>query len=266
MSGVVTGLEGKVGLVTGAGSRGTGTGIGKAIALTLMEQGVRLGLVNVSKSELDKTMQEVRSGGGEGVPIVADVSSEADCRRAVERTLEAFGRLDLLVNVVGTEGARGDATVVDLDGWDRGLRVNTTSMMLMAKYSVPHIAAAGGGSIINIASIAGMYAGLPSLLYPTSKAAVIMMTRAMAHHHGRQGIRVNCVAPGLVHTPMVEGSSAQMRRARQDAGMLGTEGTAWDIANAVLFLASDQARWVTAVTLPVDAGLTAKVTIPNPEY
>jgi NAD(P)-dependent dehydrogenase (short-subunit alcohol dehydrogenase family) len=259
-------LAGRVALVTAAGSRGEGTGIGKAIALTLLDRGADVGLVNRDEAELERTVAETVGRNGRAASVVADVSDEADCRRAVAEVVDAFGRLDILVNVVGIEGARGDATEVDLRGWEEGLRVNTTSMMLMAKFAVPHIAAAGGGSIINIGSIAGMYAGLPSLLYPTSKGAVIMMTRAMALHHGRQGIRVNCVSPGLVHTPMVEGATPAMRQARADAGMLGTEGTAWDIAEAVHFLVSDRARWITAVNLPVDAGYVAQMNIPNPEY
>lgn len=261
-----TGLNGKVAVVTGAGSRGEGIGIGKGIALRLAAQGVRLGLMNYDAAELDRTCADMAAVGADAVAIVGDVSVPADCERAVRTTVERFGQLDILVNVVGTEGTRGDAVDVDIDGWDRSLRVNTTSMMLMAKYAVPHIAAAGGGAIVNIGSIAGMFAGLPSLLYPTSKGAVIMMTRAMALHHGRQGIRINSVSPGLVYTPMVEGSTLQMRTARRELSMLRTEGTAWDIADAVTFLVSDQARWITGVNLPVDAGLTAQMQIPNPEY
>jgi NAD(P)-dependent dehydrogenase (short-subunit alcohol dehydrogenase family) len=261
-----TGLKDKVAVVTGAGSRGEGTGIGKGIALRLAAQGVRLGLMNYDATELSKTSVDVAALNAEAIVAQGDVSVAADCERAVRATVQRFGRLDILVNVVGTEGARGNAVDVDVDDWDRGLRVNTTSMMLMTKYVVPHIAASGGGSIVNIASIAGMFAGLPSLLYPTSKGAVIMMTRAMALHHGRQGIRVNSVSPGLVYTPMVESAADRMREARRGLSMLGTEGTAWDIADAVTFLVSKQARWITGVNLPVDAGLTAQMPLPNPEY
>ncbi|MCU1570820.1 MAG: putative short-chain dehydrogenase/reductase [Naasia sp.] len=262
----LAGMRDKVVLVTGAGSRGEGTGIGKATALRFAAAGAKLGLMNRSTAPLEQTHQEVEALGAAAVSVVGDVSSESDCRRAVETTVERFGGLDVLVNVVGTEGALGDAVHVDVNGWEDGLRANTTSMMLMARFAVPHMERGGGGAIVNIASVAGMFAGLPSLLYPASKAAVIMMTKSMALHHGKQGIRVNCVAPGMVYSPMVERSSAEMRAARRDAGMLATEGTAWDVADAVLFLASDSARWITAVTLPVDAGLTAKLTLPNPEY
>lgn len=263
---LLTGLTGKVALVTGAGSRGTGTGVGKAIALTLAKHGARLGLVNLDRPALDVTLNEVSATGADAVAVEADVSSSDGCANAVAAVVRQFGRLDILVNVVGTEGALGNATEVDPDAWDSGLRVNTTSVMLMSKHAIPHIAEAGGGSIVNIASVSGMFAGLPSLLYPASKAAVIMMTKSMALHHGWQGIRVNSVSPGMIYTPMVEDATPQMRDARKDASMLGTEGTGWDIADAVLFLTSDQARWITAVNLPVDAGLTAKLTIPNPAY
>jgi NAD(P)-dependent dehydrogenase (short-subunit alcohol dehydrogenase family) len=132
-------------------------------------------------------------------------------------------------------------------------------MMLMAKYAIPEMRKVGGGAIVNIASVAGLAGGHPSLLYPTSKGAVVNMTKAMAAHHGAEGIRVNCVAPGMVYTPMVysRGMSPEMREARRERSLLKTEGTGWDVGNAVLYLVGDEARWVTGVVLPVDAGATA---------
>jgi NAD(P)-dependent dehydrogenase (short-subunit alcohol dehydrogenase family) len=136
------------------------------------------------------------------------------------------------------------------------MRINVASMMLMAKYAIPEMMKSGGGSIINLTSIAGLRGGHPSLLYPTSKSAVIGLTRAMAAHHGRDGIRVNCIAPGTVYTPMVasRGMSDEMRKARAAGTLLGTEGTGWDIGYGVLFLASDEARWITGITLAIDGG------------
>jgi NAD(P)-dependent dehydrogenase (short-subunit alcohol dehydrogenase family) len=133
------------------------------------------------------------------------------------------------------------------------------SMMLMAKYCVPEMTRSGGGAIVNISSIAGLRGGHPSLAYPTAKGAVINMTRAMASHHAGAGIRVNCVAPGLIFTPRVEARSTddRVREARRLQAPLQTEGTAWDVAEAVLFLVSDTSRWVTGQTMTVDAGLTA---------
>jgi len=140
-------------------------------------------------------------------------------------------------------------------------------MMLMAKYAIPEMRKAGGGSIINIASVAGLAGGHPSLLYPTSKGAIVNLTRAMATHHGGEGIRVNCVAPGMVYTPMVysRGMSPEIREARRERSLLKTEGTGWDVGNAVLYLAGDEARWVTGIVLPVDAGATAGIgRLPTP--
>jgi len=128
----------------------------------------------------------------------------------------------------------------------------------MAKYAIPEMRRQGAGSIVNIASVAGLIGGTPSLLYPTSKGAVVNMTRAMATHHGQEGIRVNCVAPGMVYTPMVAGRmTPEVREQRRQRSLLQTEGSGWDVGQAVVYLASDEARWVTGVILPVDAGATA---------
>jgi len=127
------------------------------------------------------------------------------------------------------------------------MRVNVASVMLMSKHAIPAMGAAGRGAIVNLGSVAGLVGGHPSLLYPTSKGAVVQMTRAMAAHHGAEGIRVNCVCPGMVHTPMVyaRGMTPEVREARRRRSLLQTEGTAWDVAHAVLYLLSDEARWVT---------------------
>jgi NAD(P)-dependent dehydrogenase (short-subunit alcohol dehydrogenase family) len=262
------GLAGKVALVTGAGSRGSVTGIGEATAVRLAALGVRVGLLNRSAERADRVRDRIAATGGEAMAIAGDITRDEDCAAAVAQLVDAYGGVDVLVNVVGIEGAMGDVTTVDPEEFDAGLRTNVTSMVLTSKHAVPVMAARGGGAIVNISSIAGMYAGLPSVLYPASKAAVNMLTRSMALHHGRQGIRVNAIAPGMLYGPRLEtaGLSDEQRRARQEASMLGTEGTAWDIADAVVFLAGDQARWITAVTLPVDAGLTAAVAISNPAY
>ena len=128
----------------------------------------------------------------------------------------------------------------------------------MARFAIPQMRKLGRGAIVNIASVAGLQGGTPSLLYPTSKGAVVNMTRAMASHHGKEGIRVNCVAPGMIYTPMVAGRmSAEMREVRRKRSLLQTEGSGWDVGHAVAYLASDEARWITGVILPVDAGTTA---------
>ena len=186
-----------------------------------------------------------------------------DRARAVRRRRRAdrrhWGRLDGLVNNVGVGGPPGNAVEVDIAAWDHALRINVTSMMLMAKYAIPEMHKLGAGAIVNIASVAGLRGGHPSLLYPTSKGAVVQLTRAMAAHHGREGIRVNCIAPGMVYTPMVytRGMTEEQRDARRRRSLLQTEGTGWDVGHAVVYLLSDAARWVTGVILPVDAGATA---------
>src|SRR5438045_7487764 len=132
-------------------------------------------------------------------------------------------------------------------------------MMLMVKTSLPHMFRDVGGTIINLTSVAVLVGGHPILLYPTSKGAIVSLTRAMAAHHGRDGVRVNCIAPGTVYTPMVasRGITPEMRKARSEGTLLGTEGTGWDIGYGALFLASDEARWITGITLPIDGGATA---------
>ena len=138
--------------------------------------------------------------------------------------------------------------------WDQVMAVNVKSIVLTAKHAIPHMVKTGGGSIINIASVAGLRANL-STPYSTSKAAIVGMTRSMAGDHGRQGIRVNCILPGLIYGPMTAPRmDAALRERRRDASALGTEGTGWDVAWAAVFLASDESRWITGISLPVDAG------------
>ncbi|HWF57945.1 MAG TPA: glucose 1-dehydrogenase [Candidatus Dormibacteraeota bacterium] len=249
-------LDGRVAIVTGAGSVGSGVGNGRAIAVLLARQGARLGLIDSQAEPAAETARLVEREGGAAVVHLADVGDATGCHDAVDAVTGAFGGLHILVNNVGITGARGTAVDVDPDGWDEVMRVNVKSIMLMAKFAVPEITASGGGAIVNIASIAGLRGGHPSLAYPTSKGAVVNMTRAMASHHAGAAIRVNCVAPGLIHTPRVEArGGGEVREARRLAAPLKTEGTAWDVAEAVLYLVSDASRWITGQILTVDAGL-----------
>jgi NAD(P)-dependent dehydrogenase (short-subunit alcohol dehydrogenase family) len=177
----------------------------------------------------------------------------------VGEAIETWGRLDVLVNNVGIAGPPGSVLDVDLEAWDQCLRINVTSMLLMARYSIPHMAGSGGGSIINMSSVVGLLGGHPAVAYPTTKGAIISLTKTMAAIHGPDGIRVNAIAPGFVYTPIVyaQGLSEQAREQRRAASLLGTEGTGWDVGEAVLFLASPRSRWITGTVMPVDAGLTA---------
>ncbi|HEX5504618.1 MAG TPA: SDR family oxidoreductase [Thermomicrobiales bacterium] len=252
-------LDGKVALVTGAGSRADGIGNGRAAAILLARAGARVALLDATPAWAEATAHLIRAEGGDCLVTPADVTDPAQCAAAVAATVAAWGRLDALVNNVGVGGPPGNAVDVDIAAWDRAMRVNVTSMVLMAKYAIPEMRQLGAGAIVNIASVAGLRGGHPSLLYPTAKGAVVQLTRAMAAHHGREGIRVNCVAPGMVYTPMVyaRGMTPERRDARRRRSLLQIEGYGWDVGHAVVYLVSDAARWVTGVILPVDAGWTA---------
>ncbi|KAF8801116.1 short-chain dehydrogenase/reductase SDR [Phlegmacium glaucopus] len=260
-------LEGRVAIVTGAGSRAVGIGNGRAASILLAEAGARVVCLdlNLEWAEVTVSMITEEFGKDKAIALKVDVTQEDECKHAVETTLKNFGQLDILVNNVGIGGPEGTAVGVDAVKWAKGLEVNVTSMVLMTKFAVPAMERnplhpiAGRGSIINIASVAGLTGGAPMLLYPTSKGAVVNMTRAMAVHHAPSGIRVNCVCPGMLFTPMlyVQGMSDEVREARRNRSLLKTEGNGWDTGCAVRFLASEEARWMTGVILPVDAGSTA---------
>lgn len=257
-------LDGRVAIVTGAGSRGPGIGNGRAAAILLAERGAQVLLLDADVEAATQTERMIRDAGSHALALRTDVADAVQCAHAVATAVTQWGRVDILVNNVGIGGPPGDACEVDPDEWDRALRVNVTAMMLMAKYAIPEMRKLGAGSIINIASVAGLIGGTPSLLYPTSKGAVVNMTRAMAAHHGREGIRVNCVAPGMVHTPMVaDRMTPEVREMRRKRSLLRTEGTGWDVGHAVAYLASDEARWVTGIVLPVDAGALAGTLSPQ---
>ena len=252
-------LSGKIAIVTGAGSRADGIGNGRAASVLLARHGAKVALIDTVRDWANATAQMIEAERGQCCVIEADVTDPAACAAAVKATVGRWGRLDILVNNVGIAGPPGTAVEVDPEAWDQAMRVNVASMMLMAKYAIPEMRKTGAGAIVNIASVAGLAGGHPHLLYPTSKGAVVQLTRAMAAHHGSEGIRVNCIAPGMVYTPMVysRGMSPELREQRRRRSLLKTEGTGWDVGNAVLYLVSDEARWLTGVILPVDAGATA---------
>ncbi len=252
-------LKGRVAIVTGAGSRAEGIGNGRAASILMARSGARIALIDAVPEWAAVTQRMIADEGGESIVLECDVTKPEDCRQAVAKTVAQWARVDILVNNVGIGGPPGTAVEVDVEAWEQAMRVNVTSMMLMAKYAIPEMRKLGAGSIVNLSSVAGLVGGHPSLLYPTSKGAVINLTRAMATHHGAEGIRVNCIAPGMVYTPMVysRGMSPELRETRRQRSLLQTEGTGWDVGNAVRYLASDESRWVTGTVLPVDAGATA---------
>lgn len=248
-------LAGKVAIVTGAGAEGEGIGIGRAIATVLAGEGAKVCLVDLEVERAEATRSQIENSGGECFVVAGDVTDREHCARFVKETVERYGRLDILVNNVGV------ATPVELEGndetaWSRVLDINLKSAMLMSRYAVPAMVKNGGGSIINISSIAGIRAH-GSLAYGPSKAAMNALARELGVIYGRQGIRANTVAPGHVLTPLAMSLlPAEMRKKRRDVGPLGVEGDAWDVAWAVRYLASDEARFITGVLLPVDGGVT----------
>lgn len=260
-------LRGKVAIVTGAGAIGDGIGNARAAAILLAEDGCSVVCVDMNGSLAQRTVDMVEAEGkGAGIAVQADVTSAEDCQRVVKTAIDTYGRVDILFNCVGVGGAPGTALDVDMELWAKSLEINVSSMVIMSKYAIPEMTKNDrflgyAGSIINMASVAGLVGGTPHLLYPTSKGAIVNMTRAMAAHHAPAGIRVNCVCPGMVYTPMMyaKGMSEEAREARKNRNLLKTEGNGWDVGAAVRFLAGDEARWMTGVILPIDAGATAAI-------
>ena len=254
-------LPGKVAIVTGAGATGSGdfVGIGQAISILFAQQGASVLLVDRDERNAGATLAMIREQGGEASVFAADVTSNDDCRQMAAAAQSRYGNINILINNVGISGP-GSVTDVDEAFWDTVMDVNLKSVMLTSKHAIPPMIQAGGGSIVNLSSIVGLRAGSgrPSHPYAASKSGIIGLSNSMAVHYGRDNIRVNCIAPGHIHSPMVaRHTSPEMLDLRRRAGPLGTEGTPWDVAYAALFLASDEARWISGATLPVDAGLLA---------
>jgi NAD(P)-dependent dehydrogenase (short-subunit alcohol dehydrogenase family) len=248
-------LAGKVAIVTGAGSQTEGIGNGRAAAILFAREGASVLLVDRKLAAAEETREMIAGERGEAAAFEADVTSGDDCRAIVAEAVRRWGGLDILQNNVGI-GSSGTVVDVAEEDWERVLRVNVTSMMLMAKHAIPAMMARGGGAIVNISSIASQRPrGLTP--YATSKGAVEALTRGLAADHARDGIRVNCIEPGPVYTPMVAvaGMSDELRERRRLASPLRIEGTGWDIGYASLFLVSDEARYITGVVLPVDGGV-----------
>lgn len=246
-------LKGKVAIVAGGGASGSVLGNGQATAILFAREGAKVLVADAVEERAQATVEMIKKEGGTASALRVEVSKAADCKAMVQAAVERYGRLDILDNNVGIS-VRADVLEVKEEDWDRVMAVNVKSIMLSAKYAIPEMKKAGGGSIINISSVAGLRAN-QSTPYTTSKAAIVGLTRSMAGDHGRDGIRVNCILPGLIYGPMTAPRmDEEIRRKRKEAGALGTEGTGWDIGWAAVFLASDESRWITGVALPVDAG------------
>jgi NAD(P)-dependent dehydrogenase (short-subunit alcohol dehydrogenase family) len=251
MSGV---LAGKRALVTGGAS-----GIGRATAMLFAREGAALSVVDLDEAGGQAVAQTIVDGGGRAIFLRCDVSLEADCRRAVEQTVDELDGLDILFN---NAGIIRRATVVDTteDEWDRVMAVNVKSIFLLSKYAVPVMARSGGGVIVNTSSGWGLVGGRRAVSYCASKGAVVSMTRAMALDHGVQNIRVNCVCPGDTDTRLLREEARQLGQAEEAFLAQAADrplrriGTPEEVAQAVLYLASDRSSFVTGAALVVDGG------------
>ncbi len=251
-------LAGKRAFVTGAGTTPGGDvlGIGEAIAVLFAAQGAKVAIADISAERAEATLGLIDDIGGEGLVTVGDLTILDDNARCVAEAVDAFGGLDTVVNSAALTRGGGSPVDVDLDAWDEAMAVNLRAILLTARHTIPHLVAAGGGSIVNISSIAATR-GHGSGAYAASKAAMLGLTRDWAYVHGRDGVRVNCILPGHVYTPMGNQGGAETREQRRRAGLLPSEGVAWDVAWPAVFLASEESRWITGVELPVDAGTTS---------
>ena len=264
-------LKGKTAIVVGAGSIGPGWGNGKATAVTFAREGAQVFCVDRNAAAARETVEIIASEGGKAMAFAADASRAADIEAMVAACLKAYGRIDVLDNNVGIAETGSVVEVSEAD-WDRVFAVNLKSAYLAMKHVIPVMTEQGGGSIINISSIASIrHLGISYVTYGTTKAAMNQMTRTTAVEFARHHVRVNCILPGLMKTPMVEHSAGlassyaggdieAMWRARDAQVPMGHMGEAWDVANAALFLASDESKYVTGIELVVDGGITLKVT------
>jgi NAD(P)-dependent dehydrogenase (short-subunit alcohol dehydrogenase family) len=251
------GLAGKVALISGGGAADDGIGNGRAAAILLARAGTKVMVADRELRLAQRTVEMIVAGGGTAGALGCDVTREADCKALVEACIDGFGRLDFLDNNVGI-GSRGSVVEEKPEEYRRVMQINVESMFLLSKYAIPAmIKTAQGGAIVNISSISALRPrGLTT--YTTSKAAVIGLTRAMAVDHGADNIRVNCICPGPMYTPMVyaRGMSEVARAQRAKASVLKLEGTGWDVGHAVKFLLSNYARYITGQVLVVDGGVT----------
>jgi NAD(P)-dependent dehydrogenase (short-subunit alcohol dehydrogenase family) len=260
-------LLGKIAIVTGAGCVGPGWGNGRATCVRFAEEGASIFAVDLKAEPMVETLSRVREGGGEIDPYLCDVTDRAAVEAMVAACIAKFGKVDILVNNVGGS-ARGGPVDMDEETWQRQIDFNLTSVYRTCRSVLPHMVRQGSGSIINTASTSGIrWTGAPQCAYAATKAGVIQFSRVVAVEYAPSGVRVNTVVPGQLHTPMVETRLAGQRAggdveallaARVKRIPLGWMGDGRDTANAALFLASDEARFVTGTELIVDGGMSAR--------
>ena len=244
-------VAGKVAIITGAGS-----GIGRASAVLLAAEGAQVAVVDINQETGRETEALIREGGGRAIFIPADVSRTEDVRTMVARAVEEFGTIDILHNNAGV-AARSPVAEQDEEGWDRCVQVNLRGVFLCSKYAIPHMVQRGG-SIINTSSVTGIVGVRNRPAYSATKGGVFILTKNMALDYAQVRIRVNCICPGFVRTPFIAALLQDPERTRKLTGLhpLGRLGTPEDIANGVLFLASDESIWMTGQALVIDGGFS----------
>ncbi|POR49968.1 SDR family NAD(P)-dependent oxidoreductase [Bosea psychrotolerans] len=259
-------LKSKIAIVFGAGSSGPGWGNGKAAAVAFAREGARVACIDVSQAAADETAGIIAGEGGVAIALAADVTQQGSIDAAVTATMTRFGRIDILHNNVGVTHMGGPVELSE-EQFKAAVDLNLGPVFRCSKAVIPHMLKAGGGAIVNISSLAAIrWTGYPYFAYYATKAAVNQATLGLAMQYARQGIRANCIMPGMIDTPLIYkqisgqyASVEEMVAARNAAVPLGKMGTAWDIANAAVFLASDEAQFITGVCLPVDGGQSCAV-------
>ena len=260
-------LKDKVVFLTGAGSIGPGWGNGKAAAVAFAREGAKVFALDINADAVEETAEIIRGEGGMVETRVCDVSKSGEVEQAVAEAEETFGRIDVLHNNVGIIDPGGPEDLTE-EQWDRLMAINVKSLYLTCRSILPIMTAQGRGSIINISSIASTHSlGYSCISYSASKGAVNAFTRDIALNYGPKGTRCNSILPGLMNTPLIHmgnvtevyGSTEEMVRQRDALVPLGTMGDAWDVAWASVFLASDEAKFITGIELVVDGGITLKV-------
>jgi len=260
-------LKDKVAIVTGAGSVGPGWGNGKAAAVLFARNGAKVYAVDINLDAAKETKRIIDSESGNCIVQKVDVTNASEVKAMIDQCIETYGRIDILHNNVGIVEMGGPVELSE-ENWDRVINVNLKSMFLTCKFCIPYMEKQGGGSIINISSIASIrYSGYPSASYNASKGAINQLTQNIAIQYAEKGIRANCILPGLMNTPMIveplkgaygENNLEEMIKTRDQQCPMKKMGDAWDVAYAALFLASDESKYITGSQLVVDGGITCK--------
>ncbi|WP_298852018.1 SDR family NAD(P)-dependent oxidoreductase [uncultured Ruegeria sp.] len=264
-------LKNRIALVTGAGTMNGGLGNGKATAIRLAQEGATICALDIHMEAAEQTCQQVRTHGGTALAVAADVTNEDQMASAIEACLNAFGRIDILQNNVGILRA-GGALDTSVSDWDLMTQVNMKAVFLPTKHVLPHLIEQGGGVVTNVSSIAGLrYLGTPYIGYNATKGSIISFTRNLAAEVAPHGIRANAILPGFIDTPMARNITEQntddpdtidwdtLDQQRAARIPLGRVGTPWDVANAAVFLASDEASYITGTEITVDGGVSCRV-------